>query len=79
MSVAGSYWRGDSNNKMLSRIYGTAFESKESLDNYFKKLKEAKERDHRKLGKELNLISFHDEGPGFPFCHPRGMIIYKEV
>ncbi len=79
MSVAGSYWRGDSNNKMLSRIYGTAFESKESLDNYFKKLKEAKERDHRKLGKELNLFSFHDEGPGFPFWHPRGMIIYKEV
>ena len=58
MSVAGSYWRGDSNNKMLSRIYGTAFESKESLDNYLKKLKEAKERDHRKLGKELNLFSF---------------------
>lgn len=79
MSVAGSYWRGDSNNKMLSRIYGTAFETKESLDNYLKKLKEAKERDHRKLGKELNLFSFHDEGPGFPFWHPRGMIIYKEV
>ena len=79
MSVAGSYWRGDSNNKMLSRIYGTAFESKESLDNYLKKLKEAKEKDHRKLGKELNLFSFHDEGPGFPFWHPRGMIIYKEV
>ena len=79
MSVAGSYWRGNSNNKMLSRIYGTAFESKESLDNYLKKLKEAKERDHRKLGKELNLFSFHDEGPGFPFWHPRGMIIYKEV
>lgn len=79
MSVAGSYWRGDSNNKMLSRIYGTAFESKESLDNYLKKLKEAKDRDHRKLGKELNLFSFHDEGPGFPFWHPRGMIIYKEV
>ena len=79
MSVAGSYWRGDSNNKMLSRIYGTAFESKESLDNYLKKLKEAKERDHRKLGKELNLFSFHDEGPGFPFWHSRGMIIYKEV
>lgn len=79
MSVAGSYWRGNSNNKMLSRIYGTAFESKESLDNYLKKLKEAKERDHRKLGKELNLFSFHDEGPGFPFWHPRGMVIYKEV
>lgn len=79
MSVAGSYWRGDSNNKMLSRIYGTAFESKESLDNYLKKLKEAKERDHRKLGKELNLFSFHEEGPGFPFWHPKGMIIYKVV
>lgn len=79
MSVAGSYWRGDSNNKMLSRIYGTAFESKESLDNYLKKLKEAKERDHRKLGKELNLFSFHEEGPGFPFWHPKGMIIYKAV
>lgn len=79
MSVAGSYWRGDSNNKMLSRIYGTAFESKEALDKYLKKLKEAKERDHRKLGKELNLFSFHDEGPGFPFWHPNGMIIYKAV
>lgn len=79
MSVAGSYWRGDSNNKMLSRIYGTAFESKEALDNYIKKLKEAKERDHRKLGKELNLFSFHDEGPGFPFWHPKGMVVYKEV
>ena len=79
MSVAGSYWRGDSNNKMLSLKYGTAFESKETLDNYLKKLKEAKERDHRKLGKELNLFSFHDEGPGFPFWHPKGMIVYKEV
>lgn len=79
MSVAGSYWRGDSKNKMLSRIYGTAFASKEDLEKYLKILKEAKERDHRKLGKELNLFSFHDEGPGFPFWHPRGMLLYKNV
>lgn len=79
MSVAGSYWRGDSNNKMLSRIYGLAFASREDLDKYLKKLKEAKDRDHRKLGKELNLFSFHEEGPGFPFWHPKGMTIYKIV
>ena len=79
MSVAGSYWRGDSNNKMLSRIYGLAFASREDLDKYLKKLKEAKDRDHRKLGRELNLFSFHEEGPGFPFWHPKGMTIYKIV
>lgn len=79
MSVAGSYWRGNSNNKMLSRIYGTAFPTKEELDKYIKKIKEAKERDHRKLGKELDLFSFHEEGPGFPFWHPRGMEVYKSL
>lgn len=79
MSVAGSYWRGDSNNKMLSRIYGTAFATKDDLDKYLKRLKEAKERDHRKLGKELDLFSFHEEGPGFPFWHPKGMVVYKQV
>ncbi len=79
MSVAGSYWRGDSNNKMLSRIYGTAFASKEDLDNYLERMKEAKERDHRKLGKELDLYSFHEEGPGFPFWHPNGMALYKAL
>jgi len=79
MSVAGSYWRGDSNNKMLSRIYGTAFSTREDLDAYIKYLKEAKERDHRKLGRELNLFSFHEEGPGFPFWHPNGTVLYKQI
>lgn len=79
MSVAGSYWRGDSKNKMLSRIYGTAFADKDALDKYLKRLKEAKERDHRKLGKELDLFSFHEEGPGFPFWHHKGMVVYKQV
>lgn len=79
MSVAGSYWRGDSKNKMLSRIYGTAFADKGALSKYLNMLKEAKERDHRKLGRELDLFSFQDEGPGFPFWHPRGMTLYKQV
>ena len=79
MSVAGSYWRGNSNNKMLSRIYGTAFPTREELDAHIKYLKEAKERDHRKLGRELNLFSFHEEGPGFPFWHPNGTILYKQI
>ena len=79
MSVAGSYWRGNSNNKMLSRIYGTAFPTREDLDAHIKYLKEAKERDHRKLGRELNLFSFHEEGPGFPFWHPNGTILYKQI
>ena len=79
MSVAGSYWRGNSKNKMLSRIYGTAFPTRDELDAHIKYLKEAKERDHRKLGRELNLFSFHEEGPGFPFWHANGTILYKQI
>ena len=71
-SIAGAYWRGDEHNKML---YGTAFPSKEELDAYLHMLEEAAKRDHRKLGKELDLFSIQDEGPGFPFFHPNGMII----
>ena len=74
-SIAGAYWRGDEHNKMLTRIYGTAFESKEELDAYLTMLEEAKKRDHRKLGKELGLFMFADEGPGFPFFLPKGMTL----
>ncbi|MBR1645731.1 MAG: threonine--tRNA ligase, partial [Selenomonadaceae bacterium] len=79
MSIAGAYWRGDEHNKMLQRIYGTAFESKEELKDYLHMLEEAARRDHRKLGKELDLFSLHDEGPGFPFFHPNGMVIRNEL
>jgi threonyl-tRNA synthetase len=75
MSIAGAYWRGSEKNKMLQRIYGTAFFDKEELDAYLARLEEAKKRDHRKLGKELDLFSLMDEGPGFPFFFPKGMIL----
>ena len=75
LSVTGAYWRGDSNNKMLQRIYGTAFASKEELDEYLNMLEEAKKRDHRKLGKELGLFMMTDDGPGFPFFLPNGMTL----
>lgn len=74
-SVAGAYWRGSEKNKMLQRIYGLAFAKASDLEDYLFKLEEAKRRDHRKLGLELDLFSLHDEGPGFPFFHPKGMII----
>ncbi|MGI6175596.1 MAG: threonine--tRNA ligase [Christensenellales bacterium] len=74
-SVAGAYWRGNEKNKMLQRIYGTAFEKKEDLDEYLRRIEEAKKRDHRKLGRELDLFSLQEEGPGFPFFHPKGMIL----
>ncbi|MBQ7630306.1 MAG: threonine--tRNA ligase [Selenomonadaceae bacterium] len=79
MSLAGAYWRGDEKNKMLQRIYGTAFATKDELQNYLHMLEEAARRDHRKLGKELEIFSLHDEGPGFPFFHPNGMIIQNEL
>jgi len=79
MSLAGAYWRGNEKNKMLQRIYGTAFPSKEELDNYLHMLEEAEKRDHRKLGKELDIFSMHDEGPGFPFFHPNGMRIRNAI
>ncbi|MCH5157033.1 MAG: threonine--tRNA ligase [Clostridiales bacterium] len=74
-SIAGAYWRGDTKNKMLTRIYGTAFEKKAELDEYLLRLEEAKRRDHRKLGKELDLFDIFDEGPGFPFFFPKGMVL----
>jgi len=74
-SIAGAYWKGSEKNKMLQRIYGLAFDTAEELADYEKLQAEAKKRDHRKLGTELDLFSFHDEGPGFPFWHPRGMVL----
>lgn len=79
MTVAGAYWRSDSKNKMLQRIYATAFFSKEDLDHYLFVRAEAEKRDHRKLGKQLDLFSFHEEGPGFPFFHPKGMILRNKL
>ena len=79
MSVAGAYWRGSEKNKMLQRIYGTAFETREELDTYLTRLEEAKKRDHRKLGRELDLFDTMEEGPGFPFFFPKGMIIYNTL
>lgn len=79
MSVAGAYWRGDSDNKMLQRIYGTAFPKKSQLDEHLLLLEEAKKRDHRKLGKELGLFMFSEEAPGMPFFLPNGMIIRNEL
>ncbi len=74
-SIAGAYWRGSEKNKMLQRIYGTAFVNKEDLDEYLRLIEEAKKRDHRKLGRELDLFDVMDEGPGFPFFFPKGMVI----
>ena len=74
-SIAGAYWRGNEKNKMLQRIYGTAFDNKEALDEYLTQLEEAKKRDHRKLGRELDLFDVMDEGPGFPFFFPKGMVL----
>lgn len=79
IKTAGAYWKGDEKNPMLTRIYGVAFENKEELENYLKILEEAEKRDHRKIGKELDLFSFHEEGLGFPFWHPKGAIIYNEL
>ncbi len=79
LSVAGAYWRGDSNNKMLQRIYGTAFPKKAQLDEHLHFLEEAKKRDHRKLGKELELFMFSEEAPGMPFYLPKGMTIRTEL
>ena len=79
MSVAGAYWRGSEKNKMLKRIYATAFEKKADLDEYIHMLEEAKKRDHRKLGKELGLFMLTDEGPGFPFFLPKGMILKNQL
>lgn len=79
LTVAGAYWRGDSRNKMLQRIYGTSFPDKKLLKEHLTILEEAKKRDHRKIGRDLDLFSFQDEGPGFPFFHPNGMVLYNEI
>ncbi|MGB9839705.1 threonine--tRNA ligase [Thermovenabulum sp.] len=76
-SLAGAYWKGDEKNKMLQRIYGTSFPDKKQLEEYIFRIEEAKKRDHRKLGKELGIFSLHEEGPGFPFFHPRGMVLWN--
>ncbi|MBN2367759.1 threonine--tRNA ligase [Candidatus Woesearchaeota archaeon] len=77
--IAGAYWRGDAKNKQLQRIYGVAFPDKKELDQYLHLLREAEKRDHRKIGKELELFSIHDEGPGFPFMLPKGVVLKEEL
>ncbi len=77
--LAGAYWKGDSNNKMLTRIYGISFPTEKQLNDYLNFLEEAKKRDHRRLGKQLKLFSLHEEGPGFPFWLPRGMVIFNTL
>lgn len=79
MSLAGAYWRGDERNKMLQRIYGTTFTKQKDLEEYLHMLEEAKRRDHRKLGTQLGLYTIHEEGPGFPFFHPKGVILRNEL
>ena len=79
LNVAGAYWRGDEDNEMLQRIYGTAFANEKDLEKHLKRIEEAKKRDHRKLGKELDLFSIQDEGKGFPFFHPKGMALRNEL
>jgi threonyl-tRNA synthetase len=79
MSVAGAYWHGDPTQKMLQRVYGTCWRNKKELDDYLTRLEEARKRDHRVLGKQLDLFSFNDAGPGFAFMHPKGMIIWNSI
>ncbi|MCC7348597.1 MAG: threonine--tRNA ligase, partial [Variibacter sp.] len=79
MKVAGAYWRGDSNNPMLTRIYGTAFAKQEDLDLYIKNLEEAEKRDHRRLGREMDLFHFQEEGPGVVFWHPKGWTLFQQI
>ncbi len=77
--IAGAYWRGDSKREMLTRIYGIVFKSKEELDSYLKMIEEISKRDHRVIGKELDLFSMHEESPGMVFFHPKGAVIYNEL
>ena len=79
MSVAGAYWHGDPTQKMLQRVYGTAWPTKKELDEHLQRLQEAKKRDHRALGRQLDLFSFNEAGPGFAFIHSKGMIIWNEI
>ncbi len=78
-SIAGAYWRGDSKKAMLQRIYGVAFATQKELDNYLKRMELARENDHRKIGKKLDLFSFQKEGPGFPFWHSKGMVLWRLI
>ncbi len=77
--ISGAYWKGDSKNEQLQRIYGISFPTEKELEEYLKSIEEAEKRDHRKLGVQLDLFSIHEEGPGFPFFHPNGMIIYNKL
>ena len=77
--IAGAYWRGDEHNKMLQRIYGTSFPKEKDLKEHLRLLEEAKKRDHRRLGRDLDLFSFHEEGPGFAFFHPKGVVIWNTL
>ncbi len=77
--LAGAYWKGDSDNKMLTRIYGISFPKKKMLEEHLERIEKAKKRDHRKIGKKLDLFSFHDEGQGFPFWHDKGLVIKEEL
>jgi len=79
LSTAGAYWRGDAANPMLTRIYGTAFFSQKDLDEYLERMEQARLRDHRRLGRELDLFHFSDVSPGSPFWHPRGMVIWNQL
>jgi threonyl-tRNA synthetase len=79
MSVAGAYWHGDPTQKMLQRVYGTTWPTKKDLDDYLERIEEAKKRDHRLLGKQMNLFSFHEAGPGFAFIHAKGMVIWNQI
>ena len=79
MKLAGAYWRGDSHNEMLQRIYGTAWTKREDQDAYLRRLEEAEKRDHRKLGKQMNLFHIQEEAPGMVFWHPKGWIIWQQV
>ena len=77
--LSGAYWRGDSKNEMLQRIYGTAWRNKKELDEYLTMIEESEKRDHRKLGKEMDLFHFQDDAPGSVFWHPKGWIIFQEL
>jgi len=79
MSVAGAYWHGDATQKMLQRVYGTCWQNKKELKGYLHRLEEAKKRDHRVIGKQMDLFSFHEEGPGFAFLHPKGMKVWNGI
>src|SRR6202041_310679 len=79
MKAAGAYWRGDSNREMLSRIYGTAFAKQDELDAYLKQIEEAERRDHRRLGREMDLFHFQEEGPGAIFWHPKGWTLFQTL